>query len=78
MVAFLPPCEQRRCMYRDSFALGFLIRITSAKPLLRATLLHAVRFFRVKISENHTSRIFLSRGGGVTEELTMELEVVCF
>ena len=23
-----------------------------------------VRFFRVKISENHISRIFLSRGGG--------------
>ena len=34
-------------------------------------------FFRVKISENHTSRISLSRGGGVTEELMMELEVVC-
>ena len=35
-----------------------------------------VRFFRVKISENHTSRISLSREG-VTEESTMELEVVC-
>ena len=40
------------------------------RPILKRTLmwcglrLLTVRFFRVKISENHTSRISLSRGGG--------------